>query len=89
MYLNLSLPNLSDQIRWSFEIRYQKQGLPWGFYDLIDGIQLCTSEDKSFKPDWSKLPHESNVKTAVEKSTQVRKKLKLWSEVINLFVNLL
>ncbi|XP_076463677.1 phytanoyl-CoA dioxygenase domain-containing protein 1-like [Babylonia areolata] len=47
-----SLPNLSDQIRWSLDLRWQRPNLPVGFYDLKEGVLMRTKENPDMKIDW-------------------------------------
>jgi len=45
-----SLPNTSDGIRWSLDLRWQKPDLPNGFYGLKDNIVMRVPGDDSFRP---------------------------------------
>ncbi|KAL8622941.1 hypothetical protein ACOMHN_027062 [Nucella lapillus] len=47
-----SLPNLSDQIRWSLDLRWQRPDKPVGFYDLKEGVLMRTKEDPDMTVDW-------------------------------------
>ncbi|OWF47739.1 uncharacterized protein LOC110454003 [Mizuhopecten yessoensis] len=47
-----SLINLSNDIRWSFDLRWQKPGLPNGFYGLKEGVLMRTAKDPNFKISW-------------------------------------
>ena len=47
-----SLPNLTDSIRWSFDLRWQSPHLPGGFYGLKKPILLAKADDPSYTPDW-------------------------------------
>ena len=47
-----SLNNLSDEIRWSLDLRWQRSDMAVGFYGLKDGIKMRSSNDPDFKIDW-------------------------------------
>ncbi|XP_060071963.1 uncharacterized protein LOC132551834 [Ylistrum balloti] len=47
-----SLPNVSGDIRWSLDLRWQKPDLPFGFYDLKQGVLMRTAKDPNFKMSW-------------------------------------
>ena len=44
-----SLDNMSEQIRWSLDLRWQRPDAPNGFYGLKDCITMAKSDDPSFK----------------------------------------
>lgn len=48
-----SLPNLSKQIRWSLDLRWQKPEKPAGFYGIREHLLFRTSRDPGYKIDWS------------------------------------
>jgi hypothetical protein len=48
-----SLPNLSNAIRWSFDLRWQQPQLPSGYYGLKEPILLAKADEPNFKPDWT------------------------------------
>ncbi|KAK3093268.1 hypothetical protein FSP39_013470 [Pinctada imbricata] len=52
-----SLPNISKQIRWSLDLRWQNPTLPCGFYDMKSTVLMRTTKDPGYKIDWS--PFES------------------------------
>ncbi|XP_069117184.1 phytanoyl-CoA dioxygenase domain-containing protein 1 homolog isoform X1 [Argopecten irradians] len=47
-----SLPNLSKQIRWSLDLRWQKPSLPFGFYNMKEGVLMRTSNDPNYEVKW-------------------------------------
>lgn len=47
-----SLPNLSNKIRWSLDLRWQRPTEPVGFYGLKEGILMRTSKDTNYQIDW-------------------------------------
>ncbi|KAK7104220.1 phytanoyl-CoA dioxygenase domain-containing protein 1-like [Littorina saxatilis] len=47
-----SLANVSDQIRWSLDLRWQRPDHSVGFYELKDGILMRTKENPDMKVDW-------------------------------------
>ncbi|XP_062615047.1 uncharacterized protein LOC134276778 [Saccostrea cucullata] len=48
-----SLPNMSKEIRWSLDLRWQKPGYPCGFYGIKDLLLFRTSKDPNHKIDWT------------------------------------
>ena len=48
-----SLPNISKQVRWSLDLRWQNPNLPCGFYDLKHPVLMRTAKDPHMKVDWS------------------------------------
>ena len=50
--LGRSLDNMSSQIRWSLDLRWQRPDLPNGFYGLKDCITMAKASDPGFKVDW-------------------------------------
>ncbi|XP_069117187.1 phytanoyl-CoA dioxygenase domain-containing protein 1 homolog [Argopecten irradians] len=47
-----SLPNMSGDIRWSLDLRWQNPDQPFGFYDLKQGVLMRTAKDPNFKMSW-------------------------------------
>ena len=47
-----SLENYSDKIRWSLDLRWQKPGLPNGFYGLKKSVLMRKADDPKYKIDW-------------------------------------
>lgn len=47
-----SLPNTSNDIRWSVDIRWYRMDAPIGFFGLKDGIQLRSSTNPNLPIDW-------------------------------------
>ena len=51
-FFMFSLSNVSECIRWSLDLRWQKTGQPCGLWGLKDGVRMRSS-DPSFKEiDW-------------------------------------
>jgi len=48
-----SLDNLSNQIRWSLDLRWQRPDLPNGFYGLKDCIVMAKAGEAGYAPDWT------------------------------------
>lgn len=48
-----SLPNMSNRIRWSMDLRWQKPDHPAGFYGMKDHLLFRTSKDPDYKIDWT------------------------------------
>ncbi|KAL3873369.1 hypothetical protein ACJMK2_036498 [Sinanodonta woodiana] len=47
-----SLPNMSNDVRWSLDLRWQRPDQPFGFYGLKDGVLMRSSKDPNMKIDW-------------------------------------
>ena len=50
-----SLPNKSDIIRWSLDLRWQNPKMDNGFYGLKNSVLMRTSEDPNHKIDWTEM----------------------------------
>ncbi|XP_053403695.1 uncharacterized protein LOC123537801 [Mercenaria mercenaria] len=48
-----SLPNVSEGIRWSVDLRWQRASDPAGLWGMKDGVVMRSSKDPNFKIDWS------------------------------------
>ncbi|CAL5220437.1 g2452 [Coccomyxa viridis] len=73
-----SLDNMSGQIRWSLDLRWQRPNEPNGFYGLKDCITMAKADDPAFQVDWSgwaeqdRTPMQKGAVSA-DKSTEVDK----------------
>ncbi|CAL1525916.1 unnamed protein product [Lymnaea stagnalis] len=47
-----SLPNNSNDVRWSVDLRWQSPKLPYGFFGIQDGILFRSPGQPDLKPDW-------------------------------------
>ena len=47
-----SLDNLSDHVRWSVDLRWQRSSDPDGFYGLKNPVAMRSSTDPNLKIDW-------------------------------------
>lgn len=47
-----SLPNVSDDVRWSLDLRWQNPSNPFGLWNLKPGVVMRSSKDPNLKPDW-------------------------------------
>lgn len=52
-FIQLSLENYSNGIRWSVDFRFKKTGLPNGMHGLKNDVILRSSKDPDMKIDWS------------------------------------
>ncbi|GAB1607425.1 uncharacterized protein LOC115228194 [Argonauta hians] len=50
-----SLLNVSNDVRWSVDLRWQSPNEKWGFYDLQEGILMRSKHQPDMKPDWDKF----------------------------------
>ena len=69
--LSFSLPNLSNDIRWSIDLRWQRCDLPVAFHGLKEGVRFRSSVDPAHKIDWSPLETNDNVDASVNAMTMV------------------
>ena len=44
-----SLPNVSNQVRWSLDLRWQRPDQPYGLFGLKDGMPVRSAKDPSVK----------------------------------------
>jgi hypothetical protein len=47
-----SLPNLTKQIRWSLDLRWQRPDEPAGFYGMKEPLLMRTAKNPNYKIDW-------------------------------------
>ncbi|XP_060071960.1 uncharacterized protein LOC132551830 [Ylistrum balloti] len=47
-----SLPNMTQEIRWSLDLRFQNPNLPFGFYGMKKGVVMRKSTDPDYKIPW-------------------------------------
>ncbi|XP_052220569.1 probable alpha-ketoglutarate-dependent hypophosphite dioxygenase [Dreissena polymorpha] len=50
-----SLPNRSNDVRWSIDLRWQSPHENYGFYGIAEGILFRSSEQERVEPDWEKF----------------------------------
>ncbi|CAH1780477.1 unnamed protein product [Owenia fusiformis] len=50
-----SLPNISNDVRWSMDLRWQSPNDIYGFYDIQDGILFRDPKQPNLQPDWEKF----------------------------------
>ncbi|RUS87419.1 hypothetical protein EGW08_004794 [Elysia chlorotica] len=50
-----SLPNVSNQVRWSVDLRWQSPHHNYGFYDIQDGVIFRSRDQPNLVPDWEKF----------------------------------
>lgn len=43
---------MSNDIRWSLDLRWQQPGKSVGFYDMKDGVLMRTRDNPDLKIDW-------------------------------------
>lgn len=46
-----SIPNPSNKIRWSYDLRFQSHTEPWGYYDICEGLKF-RSKGMDVEPDF-------------------------------------
>lgn len=61
-----SLNNVSDRIRWSLDLRFQRADKNPGFYDVKSGVKMRSSSDPDFQPDWDSFVDVSRHDTHLE-----------------------
>lgn len=50
-----SLPNVSKQIRWSLDLRWQNPDKPCGFYGMKEPVLMRLASDPNYKVCWDKF----------------------------------
>jgi hypothetical protein len=50
-----SLPNESNDVRWSVDLRWQSPRHDYGFYKIQEGILFRSPDQPNLKPDWTKF----------------------------------
>lgn len=48
-----SLPNVTEGIRWSVDLRWQKSSDPAGLWGMKEGVVMRNSKDPNLKVDWA------------------------------------
>jgi len=48
-----SLPNVSNDIRWSLDLRWHDPAFPNGLWGLKDSVLMTKRDDPNFQPDWT------------------------------------
>src|SRR5207237_7933854 len=57
-----STENLSDGIRWSVDLRWQRPDLPSGFERIKPNILMRTARDPKYRPDWTEWANQSRTR---------------------------
>ena len=52
LFLN-SLPNVSNGIRWSLDLRWQNDGAPGCLWGMKDGVTMRRACDPNYQMDWT------------------------------------
>ena len=50
-----SLPNVSEGIRWSLDLRWQRASAPGGLWGLKNSVVMRKGSDPNFKIDWTEF----------------------------------
>ncbi|XP_033734117.1 uncharacterized protein LOC117323176 [Pecten maximus] len=50
-----SLPNMTKEIRWSLDLRFQNPALPFGFYGMKKGVIMRKSNEPDYKIPWQEF----------------------------------
>ncbi|KAK3604051.1 hypothetical protein CHS0354_023265, partial [Potamilus streckersoni] len=53
LFTGFSIPNTSDHVRWSIDLRWQSPERPWGFYGLKPGTIMRSAKNPVIKVDWA------------------------------------
>ena len=69
---------MSNEIRWSLDLRWQRPDKSVGFYDLNEGVLMRTKEQPDLKINWDTF-------TKIERHIAFVDKLKKESQVIIIF----
>jgi ectoine hydroxylase-related dioxygenase (phytanoyl-CoA dioxygenase family) len=60
-----STENLSDKIRWSIDLRWQRPGERSGFEGIKDCILMRTKRDAGYQPDWKSWSKQNRIADAM------------------------
>jgi ectoine hydroxylase-related dioxygenase (phytanoyl-CoA dioxygenase family) len=60
-----STENLSDKIRWSVDLRWQRPGEQSGFEGIKDCILMRTKRDAGYQPDWEAWSKQNRIADAM------------------------
>ena len=66
LYFFLSLPNISNQVRWSLDLRWQRPNDPDGLWGLKKPILMRTKDNPNYEIDWTEFD-------AVDRHSQQKK----------------
>ncbi|KAL5009282.1 hypothetical protein ScPMuIL_014863 [Solemya velum] len=47
-----SIPNTSNKVRWSLDLRWQRPDAEYGFFGLKEGVVLRDNKNTNLKPNW-------------------------------------
>ena len=61
-----SLKNISDKVRWSLDLQWQKPGLPSGFEGIKDCVVMRLSNNPDRTIDWSEMASSDRNKMQAE-----------------------
>ncbi|KAK7094837.1 1-deoxypentalenic acid 11-beta-hydroxylase-like [Littorina saxatilis] len=50
-----SLPNVSNDVRWSVDLRWQSPSSNFGFYGIQEGILMRSPRQQNLKPNWEEF----------------------------------
>ncbi|XP_030854236.1 uncharacterized protein LOC100893311 [Strongylocentrotus purpuratus] len=70
-----SLTNLSNNIRWSLDLRWQRPDKPNGFYGIKDSVLMRTEGDPNYKPNWDEFEstdHHSVAKVIKDPNVEIK-----------------
>lgn len=71
-----SLSNVSTDIRWSLDLRWQKPSDPIGFYNLKEGVLMRSSKDSNLDINWESFNnvdrHEEQKKATVKINEMIK-----------------
>jgi hypothetical protein len=67
-----STENLSDRIRWSVDLRWQRPGEISGFEGIKDPIVMRKASDRSYRVDWSQWALKNRIADAMIDKTDRR-----------------
>ena len=70
LYIPNSLNNVSQDIRWSLDLRWSAAGQPIGLWGMKNGV-LLRSKDPNFKVDWTEFDSVDRTKVQTEFLGQV------------------
>lgn len=60
-----STENLSNSVRWSLDLRWQRPDEPSGFEGVKDCILMRTARDPNYRPDWEAWSRQNRIADAM------------------------
>lgn len=70
--ISFSLPNVSDEIRWSMDLRWQSSNKPSAFHGLKDSVLFRTEKDPNHVVDWKSFDSVNRTEVQLKAVEDIR-----------------